>query len=205
MSRDQDVLVTTTRRRNPRGQGDRLRDELVEAASRLLETSFGEDSLSLRAIARETGVATTSVYRHFPDRAAVMLAVLQRRFEEFGAVLADAETGSSTPRDALRARCEAYLDYAAAHPGPYRVMFSAVPASAPPDQTGLLGPALIDELRERIGRCRGADADPAADRRRAFLLWSALHGLATLATNRPAADWPARAALLDELLDRILG
>jgi AcrR family transcriptional regulator len=46
-----------------------LRSALIEAGLRHLE-SGGEADISLRQLARETGVSATAVYRHFPDKKA---------------------------------------------------------------------------------------------------------------------------------------
>ena len=55
------------RRRNPRGQGDRLREEIISAASELIAESGDADRLSLRSVAKRIGIAAPSIYRHFPD------------------------------------------------------------------------------------------------------------------------------------------
>src|SRR5260370_20414356 len=47
------------RQRNPRGQGERLRDDIIEAASRLLADPAAPP-LTLRGVARAEGVAPTS-------------------------------------------------------------------------------------------------------------------------------------------------
>ena len=73
--------MTKVRQRNPRGQGERLRDDIIEAASRLLADPAAPP-LTLRAVAREAGVAATSVYLHFDDIEELVLAVADRRFGE---------------------------------------------------------------------------------------------------------------------------
>ena len=55
------------RQRNARGEGERLRIELLEAAADLMATHGDIESISLRAVAREAGVSATAVYRHFDD------------------------------------------------------------------------------------------------------------------------------------------
>ena len=72
-------MTQTTRRRNARGEGERLRQELIRAASQLLESLPGEESLSLRAVARQAGVSAPSVYLHFADKGELVGAVLATR------------------------------------------------------------------------------------------------------------------------------
>src|ERR1700749_2471541 len=66
--------MTRIRQRNPRGQGERLRDDIIEAASRLLADPAAPP-LTLRAVAREVGVPATSVYLHFAGIESLTLAV----------------------------------------------------------------------------------------------------------------------------------
>src|SRR5215831_12039181 len=110
--------METRRSRNRRGEGGRLRGERVNAASTLLETISGEEALSLRAVARQAGVAPQSVYLHFADRRALMTAVYQARFGELSAELAAAAAAADHggPAARLAAICRAYCAYALAHP-----------------------------------------------------------------------------------------
>ena len=89
--------MTARHVRNPRGAGDRLRTDLIEAAGRLLREGATHDTLSLRAVARAVGIAATSVYLHFPDKFSLLLAVYQERFDELGRDLADAIGQETTP------------------------------------------------------------------------------------------------------------
>src|SRR5215472_14891710 len=68
------------RQRNPRGQGERLREDIIEAATRLLEDPAAPP-LSLRAVAREVGVEVPwdqmpgqKAWQHFVEGVAPCLA-----------------------------------------------------------------------------------------------------------------------------------
>src|ERR1700677_1101305 len=110
------------RQRNPRGQGDKLRDDIIEAARRLLADP-SPPPLTLRAVAREVGVAATSVYLHFDDMASLVLAVAERRFGELVKLQELALEGIADPADAGRAGCLAYCEFGLSYPGHYQVMF----------------------------------------------------------------------------------
>src|SRR3954467_2567811 len=69
------------RGRNRRGQGELLREEIIAAALRLLDELADDQALSLRAVAREIGIAATSVYIQFADRDLV-LAAMERRHRD---------------------------------------------------------------------------------------------------------------------------
>src|SRR6266699_42114 len=113
------------RRKNRRGEGGRLRVELIEAAARFLESSGDAQALTLAAVAREARIAAPSIYRHFSDRNQLVEAVVADRFERLDDTLLDAMTGTSDPADALRACCGAYCRFGLEHPGHYQVLFGA--------------------------------------------------------------------------------
>src|SRR3954451_13278020 len=71
-------VVEARRTPNARGRGDVLKAQIVEAAARMLDELADDQALSLRAVARAVSIAATSVYLHFPDRDALVLAVVQR-------------------------------------------------------------------------------------------------------------------------------
>ena len=192
---------------NPRGSGNRLRDELIEATDTLIEARGGATALSLRAVAKHLGIATTSIYLHFADLAELELAVAQRGFGEFAVAREAAAEGIVDPVDALIARCLAFVDYASAHPGRYRLMFGAqLPSLATNTATAVASNAALHALEESIERCRQAgrapgDLDPI---RSALLLWTALHGQACLQIDRPAFPRPPRRELITDLVLRLL-
>ena len=60
-----------------------LRSALVQAGLELLKTRSAEE-VSLREIARLVGVSATAVYRHFPDKAALLGALCDEGGRELG-------------------------------------------------------------------------------------------------------------------------
>ena len=112
-----------SRQRNPRGQGERLRDDIIEAASRLMADPAAPP-LTLRAVAREVGVAATSVYLHFADIESLTLAVAERRYGELVRIQDEAREQNSDPWQRLRAGCLAYCEFGLMHQGHYQVTVS---------------------------------------------------------------------------------
>jgi len=98
--------MTKPRQRNPRGQGERLRDDIIEAASRLLADPAAPP-LTLRAVAREVGVAATSVYLHFDDIESLILAVADRLFTELGDGAAPSSFGGLSEMHCARLKARA--------------------------------------------------------------------------------------------------
>src|SRR5215467_3100458 len=111
------------RQRNPRGQGARLRTEILDAASEILAESRDPKELSLRSVARRVGIAATSVYLHFADVDALAAAVAERHFSELGRAIARSYRAQDHPVLALIAGCKAYCRFGIRHPGHYRVLF----------------------------------------------------------------------------------
>ncbi|WP_285737639.1 TetR/AcrR family transcriptional regulator [Kitasatospora phosalacinea] len=196
------------RRPNRRGEGALLRGELVAAASALLEEGEGEQSLSLRAVARRAGVAPQSVYLHFADVRALLVAVYEARFGELLATLENAGGGGDglDGRARLRALCLAYCGYGQAHPGHYRVLFGTAgsPGWEPDQMAGLPALALLDEAVRAAGRAPGG-AGAVGIAPETLGVWAALHGLVTLRRDRPGFPWPPVEVLVDALLDAPAG
>lgn len=95
----------------PRGrkkpQQDRSRalvDALLEATARVLQ-SHGVEGLTTNAIARVAGVSVGSVYQYFPDKQALVAALVERKAERDLAEIMAAVGGrpeGEPPRAALR-------------------------------------------------------------------------------------------------------
>src|SRR5450432_547055 len=105
------------RQRNARGQGSRLTEDIVSGALALIERSGSDEAVTLRAVAREVGISAPSIYPHFADRDAIVMAVVLRVFDELARAI---EQGSAAARqdpvERLVAGCEAYVGYGLAHP-----------------------------------------------------------------------------------------
>jgi AcrR family transcriptional regulator len=188
-----------TRRRNPRGQGDRLRDEIVTAAALLLDETGSSEAVTLRAVARRAGISAPSIYRHFPDAQAILLVIAQEAFAQLGRRLAEAaDTEPDDPTARLVRVAHAYLAFAEKTPSQYRVMFGGLwtadltrgDAITQADVTAL-GQETIDVLTNCLVDCITAgtstSTDPHTD---VIALWLGLHGLAHQRAVIPHFPWP---------------
>ncbi|MFI1095932.1 TetR/AcrR family transcriptional regulator [Streptomyces sp. NPDC020917] len=194
---------TAPRGRNPRGQGERLRVEIVSAALRLLDELADDQALSMRAVAREVGIAATSVYIHFADRDALVLAALEQCFADLLGAVDDAESGAADPVAALRARTAVLGTWSHAHPGLYKVLHE----SALNRRTDM---SFKDEMSRRttaaIRRCMDAGLAPAGDAKTVSLdLSTAVHGAVSLRVNQPDLPWPPLDAQIDRFLVKLVG
>jgi AcrR family transcriptional regulator len=193
------------RQRNPRGQGERLRDDIIDAASRLLEDPAASP-LSLRSVARAVGVAATSVYLHFDDVNSLAWAVAARRFSELVRIQDEASRHQADPCARVHAEALAYFQFGLAHPGHYQVMFSN-PIPPPSPDTGweqLPGRHAMDRSVGLVAACLGCPAGDAASTRTAILIWQQLHGTVSLRIARPFIPWPPLAETVTDAVGRLL-
>lgn len=106
------------RRRLPPEQRRRL---IVEAAGRLFGER-GHDGTRLDEIAAAAGVTKPVLYRHFADKTALYLALLERHRDDLGSFAA-AIPAQGTLEQRLRAILEVWLDYVEAHAYAWRMLF----------------------------------------------------------------------------------
>lgn len=200
------------RARNARGEGERLRDEIIAASVKVLSTIGPEDPFSLRAVAKEAKIAAPSVYIHFADRNVLLLAVLEKLFREQIAFRAAAEEEAARsgggPWERLLARSIALIEFGLKHPGHYKVLFEGrvVPRLNDP-RIANFGRPLLTRSIELIREIKpvSAKARVAPDPQRlALLLWSGLHGVISLRINKPTLDWPPATELAEQITRAII-
>ena len=192
---------TTQRVRNPWGQGERLRLEILAAAARLLSELGGEQGLTIRGVARAAGIAPASIYQHFADKAALVKGLIEYDFEQLSAAMAKADV--SCPQDAVldrvRAQVRAYCQFALDSPGHYRLMINNRPVSTP--RSGPLVD-IVTEVINALERCERAGVRlrvPA--RRAAIVVFVAVHGRVAL---WHASEDPAQAEAILDFVDEVV-
>ncbi len=198
------VAQQSARKPNRRGEGSKLRGDIIVAAAALIEETGSEQSVTLREVARRIGIAAPSIYEHFPSREAIVYAAIDDFFSQFRAALEQAQSSQPDPLDRLRAGCAAYLRFADQRPGQYRVLFGRYQhlGDRPADRPAIWAEAfnlLVTALRDCASAGQITSDDPYGD---AVTIWAALHGYATLRASLPRFDWPAPQAALDRILSR---
>ena len=192
------------RRRRPRGEGSRLREEILEAATRLLAERGDARRLTIRDVAEAVGVTPPSIYLHFSDKAELLEALVERGFRSFDVILEQAGTEASEPCEVLRARALAYVRFGLDRPGEYRVLFSAVGLG--PRALGTEGQRQHPGAASFFALVRAVEAcleDPEPAFLRSVQLWSFLHGLVDLMITKPEFPWPAVEDVLDSTLAQL--
>src|SRR6516165_5625223 len=112
-----------------------LRQKVLQASLALIEEG-GLDRLSMREVARKSGVSHQAPYYYFGDREAILAAIAGEGFAKLGQsfVRAVARAGSE-PAKALEGIGRAYIGFALRHPAYFQAMFraDAVPLDRYPD------------------------------------------------------------------------
>jgi AcrR family transcriptional regulator len=180
--------------RNPRGEGRRVREEIVGAAAQLLAAA--PEPVSLRGVAKRVGIAPQSMYLHFGDKAELLAAVVAVRFGELLRACEAAAAAEAGPRARLRAFCVAYCAWGLRHPGHYRLLFeSRATTQAGVPYEGSPGAAVFDRFAALVGQAVGGRGFETA-----VLLWVAMHGVVSLRWSKPGFPWPAVEELVDAFL-----
>jgi AcrR family transcriptional regulator len=158
-----------------------LRRALIDDAVETIAT-HGIGALNLRQLAARVGVTSGAPYHHFASREALLAAIADDGFHALEArLLAARETASADGGPRLEVLGEAYVRFAIAHPGHFRVMFHGDAMTAGPTEAGLRA---FELLREAVLDCQAVGAAPAGDPAPLVLTaWSAVHGLATLCVD----------------------
>ncbi|MEO3712313.1 TetR/AcrR family transcriptional regulator [Roseateles flavus] len=193
-------VAVQRRRRGP--ERDELRLQILDAVSRLHQGG-GYGAVTMRSVAREVGVSAMSLYRYFPNKAALLeqvwLGVLDAALNATRAVMAAQER----PAPRLRQLYAAYITFWLEHPQDFRLLFD--PGSEIPSALLQDGPAwrFRREAETLIDACLGEGATPE-QRQMAYDLCR-IKVVGFLYTCIGLATQPHRlpAQLLDGLLDDI--
>lgn len=112
-----------TQKKKTYHHGD-LRTALIDAATEVIEES-GPKALTIRAVANIAGVSHGAPYRHFSDKDALLVAVVERGFTLLEQAMS-AATGNTdgSAMEQFQASGRAYFEFARMYPAYYRVMFS---------------------------------------------------------------------------------
>ncbi|WP_138757034.1 TetR/AcrR family transcriptional regulator [Modestobacter altitudinis] len=185
---------------------ERARAELTAEITELARAQLaivGAAGLSLRAVARELGMASSAVYRYFPSRDELLTRLIIDGYDALGAAAERADDPTAAPRERWLAVCRAVRAWARAHPHEYALLYgSPVPGYSAPRDTvraatrvaAVLGGVLGDAARAgllppadgtatglvtaEVAPVLGGD-HPALDdrvRARGLLAWSSLFG-----------------------------
>ena len=178
-------MTSETTGASGRRGGRDLRSELLRTSRELLDES-GPSALSMREVARRAGCTHQAPYHYFTNREAILAALVCEGFDELADRLAVAHEGlgDADLHAVLVASGNAYVEFALRHPGVFRVMFR--PDVCDPERF----PEVVqagDRARRELARLAKAMMGDGAQVEAEVLIWSGVHGLASLLLDGPLA------------------
>lgn len=162
---------------------------MLAAGLAALEGAGGTE-LSLRELARAVGVSPAAVYRHFPDKNALLAALGSEGMRLLGTSQRAVYDAAGGGADGFAETGRAYVRFALAHPALFRLMFAHGDGAGKPK-----GDPASEVLEEATAALAGGG--PAAERL-ALQAWAIAHGVAMLMLDKRL---PADDALIDRLID----
>jgi len=173
-----------------------LRSALIEEGLAQLDVK-APDAVSLREIARNVGVSATAVYRHFPDKAALLDALCGVGGDRLAEAFREAMAGTSDRREAFNEMGKAYVKFALRNPSVFRLMMT----QRPPDGDRNESPGATDEpfgmLSDTLNGLLPPEASKTDRKIKRLQAWSMVHGLAMLMLD---GQVPPDEALVDQVI-----
>ena len=136
--------------------------------------------LGLRALARDLGVSATALYRHFPNKDALLDALALEALERLGINQAKAAMRAGGGMEAFVEVGITYVEWAVANPALVRLIYSRVGEvnlqDGDPDEMG----EAFRQLKAGIAAMMPDDLSEEDRTAAALHAWSLVHGLAML-------------------------
>ncbi|MEH6790384.1 TetR/AcrR family transcriptional regulator [Parasphingorhabdus sp.] len=162
----------------PYHHGD-LRAAALEMGMERLASQVQPD-LGLRALARDLGVSATALYRHFPNKDALLDALALEGLDRLGQSQAEAADAAGGGLPGFAEVGVTYVEWAVQHPALLRLIYARVGKVdlATPDPSAM-GEA-FRQLRKGIAEKMPGDLAPEERAAATLHAWSLVHGLAML-------------------------
>jgi AcrR family transcriptional regulator len=181
--------------RTPRGQGELLRERLIDAALALLDEGAEPAEVSIRGVTRRAGVSPTAFYLHFESRGELLRACVERIFADFRKRTRAAASGGGDPEARLVNAGVAYIEFAREQPERYGLIFGSnweeEGVKGGPEDTIDVAAAAFTDLVELVAAHSGSEDERSADPETLALgIWSGMHGFVSLCNGRPGMAAP---------------
>ena len=180
---------------------EELMDLVIDAAAALIE-QHKTVKVTARQIAAAVGYTPGTLYTHFENLDDIFLHVNARSLADLRNMLSNVIAGESSPEAAIRAMGLAYLDYARAQPHRFQLMFTPrLPEGAtPPRFLQIEIEQLFELLAAQLERI--AQAGPETLEVGVRVLWSGVHGVASLALSDQL--FASRSSIEREMVDMLV-
>jgi AcrR family transcriptional regulator len=100
----------------------RTTSERITSAARSIFEREGAQAVSMRRVASAVGITAMAIYKHFPDREALLNAIVDAGFQELRARYL--KPSRLSPEKYLMYLLDEYLEFALEHPRLFEYMFS---------------------------------------------------------------------------------
>ena len=170
----------------PYHHGD-LKAALLNGGLAILD-SRGVDAVTVRAVAREAGVAHSAPANHFKDRAALLGALAARIFEDLASEVKNALAGvsSQSREDRLHAFADAVIRFALRHPHRYRLLWRRDCLDAVSSGVEAAGTVLYERVRAALAP--RAELSTLSIESEIIAAWSLVHGYVSLRIEGALVD-----------------
>lgn len=173
-----------------------LRAQLIAAVRELVET-HGPEGFSVAEAARRAGVSSAAPYKHFKDRPEILRGVVSEAMDRLRAAMeAGADSYPKGSLEAVAAVGLAYVAFARAEPGVFRLVFGLTEGHEEAPDLQAKGEGCFGVVVRTTAAFLGLAPDNPDVQRRAYMLWSSVHGHSFLiidmkhsVTGREIDDW----------------
>lgn len=154
-----------------------LREALLSAAVSILEQD-GVDGLSLRALAKVTGVTQAAPYSHFRDKDELLAAVAENGFQRLAFQMADDASGAIDTQTRIEKLMTSYIRFATENRALFQVMFGRELADMKKFPTlAMTAGKSYSLISTALAKRTSSEVDT---RFLTVAVWSLCHGLTTL-------------------------
>lgn len=200
--------METRQRAVQQGAAERRRQELLEAADRVVLRDG--PSASMNAIAAEAGITKPILYRHFGDKSGLYRALAERHTVALLSALRTALDAPADRRERVAATIDTYLARIEAHPQVYRFLMHSSESAMESEQgfdVSQHAVPLLRRLGEELATFIQERLDLGPDSRALASAWG--HGIVGM--MHAAGDWwlgerpYPRQQLVENLVDLLWG
>jgi AcrR family transcriptional regulator len=196
-------LTIPTSPRDKFKAGADLRRRLLVTASRLFQER-GYENVSIRSIAQEVGCSQMAMYRHFPDKDALIRHLCTEIYQQFTAGVRTRLGNLTNPSERLRQSLRYFLLLAMKNPHHYRFTFllPTTDEKALKMRSEVAEPA-IEYLRANLRLVLPEGSSSQLVDRRLHELLATVHGLAVMLITYPKVYKLTRETALKRMDDAL--
>jgi len=181
-----------------------LKSALIQAGLGIIEKE-GVKALTLRRVARETGVSHAAPYRHYKNKEALLVDLAVAGFDRLSEQFEEALAGlSGGPAEQAVCLGKTYIRFAMDHPHFYSLMFGDH-IKTKTQHSGFFR-AYDRMYRMFLGIVQQAASRPAADAAITVItVWAAVHGYVTFILDNSPDPHVGSPEQVDRLMNKIAG